>query len=73
MSTVATSSPFLAWFAEWGQVIYAFAQVVFWLTLAASALIATLQYKRYVSHAVGTPEAAAASRTSVSEVEAFVE
>jgi hypothetical protein len=74
MSTTAATSGFLAWFAEWGQVAYIAVQMLFWIAVAAAALIIALQYKRYVSHKVGDGAASAtADEKAEPAVEVFVE
>lgn len=47
------TNSFLAWFAEWGQVVYFLAQMLFWAALAVAAIIVALQYRRYVTFKVG--------------------
>ncbi len=73
MSTTATTSGFLAWFAEWGQVAYISVQALFWVAIAAAAIIIALQYKRYVSFKVGDVKPTAVAAKDESEIEAFVE
>jgi hypothetical protein len=53
MGTATTTSAFLTWFSEWGQVAYVGLQVAFWIAIAAAALIIALQYKKFVSYKVG--------------------
>jgi len=48
----AATNEFLAWFGEWGQVVYFFVQMLFWVSIAVAALMIALQYKRFVSHKV---------------------
>ena len=50
MGTAAAASPFLTWFSQWGQVVYIFMQMAFWVAIAVAALTVALQYKRYVEH-----------------------
>jgi len=45
----ASSNAFLAWFAEWGQVVYFIVQMLFWVAIAAAALMIAAQYKRFVT------------------------
>jgi len=53
---VATeTNAFLTWFSSWGSVIYAVVQMVFWIVVAAAALIIALQYKRFVAYKAGKP------------------
>ncbi|MHB8762408.1 MAG: hypothetical protein ACYC6J_08550 [Coriobacteriia bacterium] len=58
-----SSDPFLIWFAEWGQVVYFFAQMVFWAAIGAAAIVVALQYRRFVSHKVGARKAGKAEPT----------
>jgi hypothetical protein len=50
---IATTDGFLTWFSQWGQVIYILTQMVFWVAIAAAALIVATQYRRFVTHKVG--------------------
>lgn len=61
MGTATAASPFLTWFSQWGQVVYIFTQMVFWVAIAAAALIVAFQYKRFVAYKTGAtkPEAKA--------------
>lgn len=49
----AAANPFLTWFSQWGQVVYIFTQMAFWVAIAVAALIVASQYKRYVEHKTG--------------------
>lgn len=62
-----TTNAFLTWFAEWGQVIYFAAQILFWIAIAAAAIIVALQYRRFVGYKVGavSKEAAAEEKSTV--------
>jgi predicted oxidoreductase (fatty acid repression mutant protein) len=51
--TAEAQNAFLTWFSQWGQVVYIFTQMAFWAAVATAAIIAALQYRRYVTHAVG--------------------
>ena len=51
------TNAFLTWFSSWGSVIYAVVQMVFWIVVAAAALIIALQYKRFVAYKAGKPAA----------------
>jgi len=60
----ASTNAFLAWFAEWGQVVYFIVQMLFWVAIAAAALMIALQYKRFVTlkaarHAIEATDAMA--------------
>ena len=48
-----STNPLLAWFAEWGQVVYFLAQILFWAAIAVAAIIVALQYRRYVTFKIG--------------------
>lgn len=72
MGTIPSTSPFLTWFAEWGNVVFALSQILFWAAIGTSALIAALQYRRFVSHAVGATGRPAA-KAEEPALEPFVE
>ena len=40
----------MAFVAQYGQVIYFFAQIAFWLVLSVAALWATLLFRKLVAH-----------------------
>lgn len=74
-------SGIMTFVAQYGQVIYFFAQMFFWLALSVSAIWATLLFRRLVNHQIenGTvvaesalPEPAATPESPVS-VEEFVD
>lgn len=69
--TAGSTNAFLSWFAEWGQVIYFAAQILFWAAIAASAVIVALQYKRLVGFKVDG--AAPAAEPEVTSTDVFVE
>jgi hypothetical protein len=62
--STAEVSPFLAWFSEWGQVVYFFAQIVFWVFIAAAAVEIALAYNRYVDHKTGAAQAKAEKKAA---------
>jgi hypothetical protein len=55
MGTVATTGGFLAWFSQWGQVVYIVVQMLFWAAIATAAIMVAMQYKRLVTFKVGGP------------------
>jgi len=73
--TATSANAFLGWFSQWGQVIYITVQMLFWVAIAAAALIVALQYKRLVSFKVGGSKGAPAAGREASEArqEAFVD
>ena len=62
--STAEVSPFLTWFSEWGQVVYFFAQIVFWVFIAAAAVEIALAYNRYVNHKTGAAQAKAEKKAA---------
>ena len=42
-----------AWFTQWGQMIYIIVQMLFWVAIAAAALMIALQYTRFVTYKTG--------------------
>ncbi len=76
----ASTNAFLAWFGEWGQVVYFFVQMLFWVSVSVAALMIALQYKRFVSHKVAGHGGTHAGHAAVVEptdprisIEEFVE
>ena len=69
----------LAFVAQWGNVIFFFGQLAFWVALAAAAFWATLIFKRYVDFMTGvvkeTDELIEGDATAETEtdVDAFTE
>ena len=72
----ASTNAFLTWFAEWGQVVYFIAQMLFWAAIAAAAIMIATQYKQFVSHKIArhaaTPAAEAPADPRIN-IEEFVE
>ena len=56
--------PFLTWFSNWGQVVYFFAQIVFWVFIAAAAVSVALSYRSYVAHKTGAAKAKAEKKAA---------
>jgi len=53
MGTTVVQSGFLSWFSQWGQVVYFFVQMAFWVVIAVAAMIVALQYSRLVDFKTG--------------------
>ncbi len=54
-----TTSEFLTWFQNWGNVIFVVAQILFWAAVGFAAVYAAVAYKRLVDHKVGKAARAA--------------
>lgn len=71
---VEAPSGLTAWIAQYGQIVFFFAQLVFWLLLVAVLAWAAFEFRRLVNHMVGASpagdEAGAADETIESETEA---
>lgn len=64
MPSGAAPTGFIGWITQYGQIIAFFAQLLYWIVIAAVAVWATLLFKRYVDGVAGgsssakpTPEA----------------
>lgn len=63
--TVGTEvGPFLTWFSNWGQVVFFFAQILFWLAIAAAAVTVASEYKRYVDYKTGADDVRAEKKAA---------
>jgi hypothetical protein len=62
--TLTETNAFLTWFSTWGQTIYFFAQIIFWVFIAAAAVEIALSYKRYVDHKTGAAQAKAEKKAA---------
>lgn len=51
--TVAAQSGFMSWFSQYGQVVYIFTQMAFWVVLAAAGVFAATKYAQYVDFTTG--------------------
>lgn len=74
MGAVPAAEPagFLGWVATNGQYIAFFAQLIYWIVIAAVAVYAVALAKRYVDNACGVAPKAAAEDKTVS-VEEFTD
>jgi uncharacterized membrane protein len=54
--TIATG--FVGWFAQYGQMMYVFVQMAFWVVLAGAAVVAVRRYSDYVKHVTGASRSA---------------
>ena len=43
----------MAWISQYGNIVFFFGQILFWLLIAGSAVFAALQFKRYVDFQMG--------------------
>lgn len=55
---MTTASGFVGWFAQYGQMIYVFVQMAFWVVLAGAAVVAVRRYSDYVKHVTGADRSA---------------
>jgi hypothetical protein len=58
---VESTSGFMAWIQQYGQIILFFAQIFFWLAVSVAALWATMLFKRLVDARTPSKDAAVAS------------
>ncbi len=59
-TTVAAQTGFMAWFSSYGQVVYIFTQMAFWIVLGIAGIYAAIKYAQYVDFTIGkkaTPKA----------------
>jgi hypothetical protein len=54
---VAQQTGIEAWINQYGNIIYFFGQLAFWLALAAAAIYAVILFKKLVDHQVGASDA----------------
>jgi hypothetical protein len=48
----------VGWFAQYGQMMYVFVQMAFWIVLAGAAVVAVRRYSDYVKHVTGADRSA---------------
>ena len=53
IATAAAPTGFMAWFTQYGQVMYIFAQMAFWALLGVAAVFAATKYSQWVDFATG--------------------
>ncbi len=58
MTGAASPTGFVGWILQYGQIIAFFAQLIYWIVIAAVAVWATLLFKRLVDFRTGTLSAA---------------
>jgi hypothetical protein len=74
MTAAAEPTGLLGWIATYGAYIQFFAQILFWVVMAAVAIYAVAQLKRFVDNACGvTPKAAASAEDKTVSVEEFTD
>jgi len=61
---VAQQSGIEAWINQYGNIVYFFGQLGFWLALAIAAIFAVVLFKRLVDHTTGAAVASDAQDTS---------
>jgi len=52
-TTVAAQSGFMTWFSSYGQVVYIFTQMAFWIVLGIAGIYAAIKYAQYVDFTIG--------------------
>ncbi|MCK8114701.1 hypothetical protein [Anaerosoma tenue] len=55
---MTTATGFVGWFAQYGQMMYVFVQMAFWVVLAGAAVVAVRRYSDYVKHMTGESRSA---------------
>lgn len=60
--TLGEVNPFVSWFSQWGQVVFFFAQIAFWVLIAGAAIAIAVSYRRYVDHVTGAAQVRAAKK-----------
>ena len=55
---MTTTTGFVGWFAQYGQMMYVFVQMAFWVVLAGAAVVAVRRYSDYVKHVTGESRSA---------------
>ncbi len=55
---MSTTSGFIAWFAQYGQIVYVFVQMAFWVVIAITAIVAVRRFSQYVRHVTGQDRSA---------------
>ena len=61
-TTVAAQSGFMAWFSSYGQVVYIFTQMAFWIVLGVAGVYAAIKYAQYVDFTIGKKAAPKAEK-----------
>ena len=56
---------FMGWFSEYGQVVYIFMQMGFWVIVGIAAAIAASKYAQFVDFTTGKSAAKAAAKAAV--------
>ncbi|MDY0340236.1 MAG: hypothetical protein RBS17_03385 [Coriobacteriia bacterium] len=51
--TGVASTGFMAWFNQYGQIIYIFVQMAFWVFVGVAAAVAAAKYSQYVDFVTG--------------------
>ena len=71
---VAQQTGIEAWINQYGNIVYFFGQLAFWLALAGAAIYAVILFKRLVDYQVGATAAkAAAAKATASSTETKTE
>ncbi|MHB1135323.1 MAG: hypothetical protein ACYC1X_00825 [Coriobacteriia bacterium] len=80
ITTAAAPTGFMAWFTQYGQVMYIFVQMAFWVLVGVAAAFAAAKYSQWVNFATGkssrklpaeaeTPKAGRAGMTDTLEAD----
>lgn len=65
LTTTAAQTGFMAWFTQYGQVMYIFVQMAFWVLVSVAAVLAAAKYSQWVDFTTGK-----SSRKHTAEAEA---
>ena len=66
--TGVAQSGFMAWFSQYGQVIYIFVQMAFWVLVGVAAVLAATKYSQYVDFVTGKRSGKQTAAAEVLEV-----
>ncbi|MHB1017329.1 MAG: hypothetical protein ACYC2X_05540 [Coriobacteriia bacterium] len=53
LTTAAAPTGFMAWFTQYGQVMYIFVQMAFWALVGVAAVFAATKYSQWVNFTTG--------------------
>lgn len=70
---VATQTGFMAWFSQYGQVIYIFTQMAFWIALGVAGIFAAVKYAQYVDYTTGKKSAPKAEKKIENAADVVIE
>ena len=71
--TAQSTSGFMAWLSQYGQIVLFFAQLLFWLAVSVAALWSTMLFKKLVTARTGSTEVVVAPAEPVSSAKPAVD